>query len=151
ACGGPARGRDRSPLRPHRSRHPRQGLDPGTHGSGAERARRRPDGRGGRPDLRDGEGGGVRARLAPRLPSRRRHIGGRFDRDPEAGRRALGGGLERRVVLIEWDVEVPVDDGTVLRADVFRPDDDQLHPAILTYGPYGKGLAYQEGYPDQWR
>jgi predicted acyl esterase len=22
---------------------------------------------------------------------------------------------------------------------------------ILTYGPYGKGLAFQEGYPDQWR
>ena len=54
-------------------------------------------------------------------------------------------------MVIEWDVEVPMDDGIVLRADVFRPDDDGLHPAILTYGPYGKGLAYQEGYPDQWR
>jgi hypothetical protein len=54
-------------------------------------------------------------------------------------------------MLIEWDVEVPTDDGTVLRADVFRPADDAVHPAILTYGPYGKGLAYQDGYPDQWR
>src|SRR5215469_2266102 len=54
-------------------------------------------------------------------------------------------------MLIEWDIEVPMDDGTVLRADVFRPDDDGRHPAILNYGPYGKGLAYQEGYPDQWR
>jgi len=22
---------------------------------------------------------------------------------------------------------------------------------ILTYGPYAKGLAFQEGYPDQWQ
>ena len=54
-------------------------------------------------------------------------------------------------MLIEWDVEVPVDDGLVLRADVFRPDGEGRVPAILTYGPYGKGLAYQDGYPDQWR
>ena len=38
----------------------------------------------------------------------------------------------------------------MLRADVFRPDDDSAYPAILTYGPYAKGLAFQEGYPDQW-
>src|SRR5580765_8166901 len=42
-------------------------------------------------------------------------------------------------------------DGVVLRADVFRPDGDEPAAAILTYGPYGKGLAYQDGYPDQWR
>ncbi len=54
-------------------------------------------------------------------------------------------------MIIEWDVEVPVDDGLVLRADVFRPDSEGRVPAILTYGPYGKGLAYQDGYPDQWR
>jgi predicted acyl esterase len=54
-------------------------------------------------------------------------------------------------MIIEWDVEVPVDDGLVLRADVFRPDSRGRVPAILTYGPYGKGLAYQDGYPDQWR
>ncbi|HWE83042.1 MAG TPA: CocE/NonD family hydrolase [Gaiellaceae bacterium] len=54
-------------------------------------------------------------------------------------------------MLIEWDVEVPMDDGVVLRGDVFRPEGDGLHPAILTCGPYGKGLAYQDGYPDQWR
>jgi predicted acyl esterase len=52
---------------------------------------------------------------------------------------------------IEWDVAIPMDDGIVLRADVFRPSDDNPHPVILTYGPYAKGLAFQEGYPDQWR
>jgi predicted acyl esterase len=54
-------------------------------------------------------------------------------------------------MLIEWDVAVPMDDGVVLRADVFRPEDGGPCPAILTAGPYGKGLAYQDGYPDQWR
>ncbi len=38
----------------------------------------------------------------------------------------------------------------MLRADVYRPDDeDGLYPVILSYGPYAKGLAFQEGYPNQ--
>jgi predicted acyl esterase len=52
---------------------------------------------------------------------------------------------------IDWDVPVEMDDGLVLRADVFRPRPDGSFPVILSYGPYGKGLAFQEGYPDQWR
>jgi predicted acyl esterase len=47
---------------------------------------------------------------------------------------------------IEWDMPVETDDGTVLRADVFRPVDDG-RPVIMTHGPYAKGLAFQEGYP----
>src|ERR671916_262942 len=43
-----------------------------------------------------------------------------------------------------------MDDGVVLRADVFRPAGDGRHPVILSYGPYAKGLAFQEGYPNQW-
>src|SRR5438067_960609 len=50
---------------------------------------------------------------------------------------------------IDWDVPIKMDDGLVLRADVFRPDDGK-HPAILSYGPYGKGLAFQEGYKSAW-
>ncbi|HET7846594.1 MAG TPA: CocE/NonD family hydrolase [Acidimicrobiia bacterium] len=52
---------------------------------------------------------------------------------------------------IDWDVPIEMDDGAVLRADVFRPDPDRSYPVILSYGPYAKGLAFQEGYPDQWR
>jgi hypothetical protein len=52
---------------------------------------------------------------------------------------------------LEWDVPIEMDDGLVLRADVFRPDIGGRHPVILSYGPYAKGLAFQEGYPDQWR
>jgi predicted acyl esterase len=53
-------------------------------------------------------------------------------------------------MLVEWDVPIKVDDGLVLRADVFRPSGLQPCPAILSYGLYGKGLAFQDGYPDQW-
>ena len=52
---------------------------------------------------------------------------------------------------IEWDLPIVMDDGLVLRCDVFRPDEVGEYPVILTYGPYAKGLAFQEGYPDQWR
>jgi predicted acyl esterase len=52
---------------------------------------------------------------------------------------------------IDWDVPIPMDDGVVLRADVFRPIGDGQHPPLLTYGPYAKGLAFQDGYPDAWK
>ena len=54
-------------------------------------------------------------------------------------------------MTIDWDVEIPVDDGLVLRADVFRPTDAESCPVLLTYGPYAKGLSFQEGYPSAWQ
>ena len=43
-----------------------------------------------------------------------------------------------------------MDDGTVVRADIFLPLEEGKYPVILSYGPYAKGLLFQEGYPDQW-
>src|SRR3954468_18240271 len=51
---------------------------------------------------------------------------------------------------IDWDVPIRMDDGLVLRADVFRPDAEGRFPALLSYGPYGKGLAFQDGYKTAW-
>src|ERR1700734_4036894 len=51
---------------------------------------------------------------------------------------------------IDWDVPIPMDDGLVLRADVFRPVAEGKYPVILSYGPYAKGLAFQEGYKGNW-
>jgi uncharacterized protein len=51
---------------------------------------------------------------------------------------------------IEWDAPIEMDDGTVLRADIFRPIDDGRYPVILSYGPYGKGLAFQDGWKAAW-
>jgi uncharacterized protein len=51
---------------------------------------------------------------------------------------------------IDWDVDITMDDGLVLKADVFRPVKDGRYPVILSYGPYAKGLAFQDGYPSAW-
>jgi predicted acyl esterase len=51
---------------------------------------------------------------------------------------------------IDWDVPIEMDDGVVLRADVFRPLTDGPHPVIASHGPYAKGLTFQAGYPRQW-
>lgn len=51
---------------------------------------------------------------------------------------------------IDWDVPLPMRDGTILRADVFRPRDAGRYPVLLSYGPYGKWLSFQDGYPTAW-
>ena len=51
---------------------------------------------------------------------------------------------------ITWHQPIEMDDGIVLRADMFQPIAEGRYPVILTYGIYAKGLAYQEGYPKQW-
>lgn len=53
-------------------------------------------------------------------------------------------------MTIEWDVPIAMDDGIVLRADIFRPIGDGRYPAIMSYGPYAKGLSFQEGFKANW-
>lgn len=57
----------------------------------------------------------------------------------------------RNGMIIDWDVTIAMEDGIVLRADVYRPIQDDRYPVIMSYGPYGKWLTFQDGYPDQWR
>ncbi len=45
---------------------------------------------------------------------------------------------------IDWDVPIKMDDGVVLRADVYRPLSEGRYPVIMTLGPYTKGLAFQD-------
>lgn len=54
-------------------------------------------------------------------------------------------------MTIEWDVPITVDDGSVLRADVFRPTAPGDYPVILTYGPYGKGKPFQVYQAESYR
>jgi uncharacterized protein len=66
-----------------------------------------------------------------------------------------GSSLEQRSetrdgMRIDWNVPIAMDDGLVLRADVFRPVAERRYPVILSYGPYAKGLAFQDGYPSAW-
>ncbi|MGV9800212.1 CocE/NonD family hydrolase [Mycobacterium sp. NPDC003449] len=51
---------------------------------------------------------------------------------------------------IDWDVPIPVRDGGVLAADVFRPVEEGEYPVLLAAGPYGKGLPFAEAYQHQW-
>ena len=52
---------------------------------------------------------------------------------------------------IERDVPIRMDDGLVLGCDVYRPEGEGRFPVILSYGPYAKGLAFQDGYPSAWQ
>src|SRR5450759_4056114 len=51
---------------------------------------------------------------------------------------------------IAWDVPIEMDDGLLLRADVFRPVAEGRYPIIMTHGPYAKGLAFQQGFKSMW-
>lgn len=46
-----------------------------------------------------------------------------------------------RGYVAELDIEVPMRDGTVLRADVYRPPGDGPWPVLLTRTPYDKAVA----------
>src|SRR6201992_3917341 len=52
---------------------------------------------------------------------------------------------------IDWDMPIKMDDGIVLRADVYRPVAEGKYPVIMTYGPYGKWLHFEDLYGHQWR
>lgn len=52
---------------------------------------------------------------------------------------------------IDWDVPIEMDDGIVMRCDIYRPVKDGKYPVIMTYGPYSKGLLFEDMYPDQWQ
>jgi hypothetical protein len=59
-------------------------------------------------------------------------------------------GETRDGMRIDWDTPIAMDDGLVLRADVYRPVAEGRYPVLLSYGPYAKGLAFQDGYPTAW-
>ena len=46
-------------------------------------------------------------------------------------------------MIFERDVPVKLRDGVTVYLDVFRPADDETHPAILALSPYGKELGSQ--------
>ena len=58
---------------------------------------------------------------------------------------------QREGMCIDWDVAIAMDDGLVLRADIFRPTAAGRYPVILSYGPYAKGLHFEDGYPSAWK
>jgi predicted acyl esterase len=69
-----------------------------------------------------------------------------MDPKPNAGSKSE----VRDGMRIDWDVPIAMDDGIILRADVFRPISEGRYAVLLSYGPYAKGLAFQDGYPSAW-
>lgn len=57
----------------------------------------------------------------------------------------------REGMRVLWDVPIEMDDGLTLMSDVFLPLEEGNYPVLLSYGPYAKGLHFEDGYPDQWR
>jgi hypothetical protein len=51
---------------------------------------------------------------------------------------------------IDWDMPIKMDDGLVLRCDIYRPVKPGRYPVILSYGPYGKWLHFADLYKEQW-
>ena len=49
-------------------------------------------------------------------------------------------------IRVDCDVPMKMRDGTILRADVYRPNDNAKHPAILFRTPYDKTLSAQSDY-----
>jgi predicted acyl esterase len=45
---------------------------------------------------------------------------------------------------IDWDVEIEMDDGVILRADVYRPIEAGAYPTVASMGVYGKNLPFQD-------
>jgi predicted acyl esterase len=59
-------------------------------------------------------------------------------------------GVKPFPMQIDWDVAIEMDDGLVVRADIFRPLKDGRYPVLISYGPYGKGLHFEDGYKTAW-
>ena len=53
-------------------------------------------------------------------------------------------------MIIEFDCEAVMRDNTIIRYDVYRPDKEGKYPCITTYGPYGKGMHFSQGYSLFW-
>ncbi|ATQ30219.1 acylase [Rhodococcus ruber] len=54
-------------------------------------------------------------------------------------------------IVFERDVEIPLADGTIVYADVFRPTTSDPVPAILAWSPYGKqgGFFHLDMFPNR--
>ncbi len=46
-------------------------------------------------------------------------------------------------IILERDVPIMLRDGITIYTDVFRPNDDKKHPAIMALSPYGKEIGSQ--------
>ena len=53
-------------------------------------------------------------------------------------------------MIVEKDVPIPVNDGLVLRANLYRPDAPGKFPILMSMGIYGKDVHFADGYKLPW-
>lgn len=53
-------------------------------------------------------------------------------------------------MAFEKDVAIPMTDGVVLRANVFRPDAQGYYPVVMCMGIYGKDIHFRDGFEAPW-
>src|SRR5215472_13828512 len=53
-------------------------------------------------------------------------------------------------MLLEQNTDVPMRDGAILRANVYRPNADGRFPVLMTFGPYGKDVPLREFMQEAW-
>ena len=53
-------------------------------------------------------------------------------------------------MIVDWNVSIPMGDGAVLRANVYRPAGDGRYPIIMAQGIYGKDAHFGDAYKAQW-
>lgn len=53
-------------------------------------------------------------------------------------------------IVLDHDVDVPMRDGALIKANVFRPQSEGKYPVLMTFGPYGKDIHFSENSPAPW-
>ncbi len=59
-------------------------------------------------------------------------------------------GVVLHQLALDKDVPVPMRDGAILRANVFRPQAEGCFPVLMTFGPYGKDVHLSQFMPAAW-
>ncbi|MFT3819770.1 MAG: CocE/NonD family hydrolase [Rubrivivax sp.] len=54
-------------------------------------------------------------------------------------------------MLVEIDAGIPMSDGIVLRANVFRPRAGGVYPVLMAMGAYGKDVHFEDAFNPQWQ
>jgi putative CocE/NonD family hydrolase len=54
-------------------------------------------------------------------------------------------------MVIEKNVGIPMPDGVVLRANVFRPQAPGRYPVVMSFGVYGKDVHFEDAFNPQWK
>jgi predicted acyl esterase len=53
-------------------------------------------------------------------------------------------------MILDRNAEIPMRDGALLRANVYRPESDGRFPVLMTFGPYGKDVPLRDFMPEAW-